>query len=146
MSEHTCRIFTKLFERDEAHHDLFQNRETGDVLRYCDLPPGALYEDRYPDHPTYVPNPHRPDDKTWTVKLPCGTPWMMDCRASSGGYWTRTGEAPNLSMSPSIHITTTRYVYDDPTDENKPTGQSTVTVYHGYLTNGKLTSTPDSPC
>lgn len=146
MSEHQCKIFTKLHEKRD-YHDLFRDAETGQVLTYTELPPGALYEDIYPEQAGYGVSSNRPDDKTWTVKLPCGTPWFIDRQASNGGgYWTRQGEAPAFTVSPSIHITTTRFLYNDPSDENKPTGKTTATVYHGWLTGGKLISTADSPC
>jgi hypothetical protein len=50
--------------------------------------------------------------------------WTIDGLASSGGRWTRTGEAPNFTVTPSI----------------------LTPKYHGYLTAGVLTdSLPDRP-
>lgn len=144
MSEHRCIIVTKLFEKRD-YEDLFRMPD-GEVVPYSQLPPGALYEDRYPDHPNYAVNPKLPDGKTWTVKLPCGTPWFIDRQASkSGGFWTRQGEAPDFTIGPSIHITVSvpQYGPDDKGDE--VTHHVNKTVYHGFLTGGVLRSTVDSP-
>lgn len=143
MSEHICRIVVR--DGEDDGQPMFRIPETGERLRYAQLPAGALYEDTYPDHDKYRPNPAG-DGHTWTVKLPCGTRWRIDAPSSDGGYWTRQGVAPAFTVSPSIHITTTRYTFDDPADPDRVTGQGTVTVYHGHLLAGKLVGTQDSPC
>lgn len=46
-----------------------------------------------------------PDGRSWGVVLPPGGQvdvWGIDERASSGGYWTRVGTPPLLSVTPSI--------------------------------------------
>ena len=57
-----------------------------------------------------------PDGQSWAVMTPGGE-WCMDCPSSDGGYWTRTGEAPNFTVTPSIHVPER---------------------YHGWLRNGEL--------
>jgi hypothetical protein len=67
------------------------------------------------------------DGRCWGVVLPPagrGDFWLIDGPAASGERWTRTGEAPVLTVTPSI--LTPRY--------------------HGHLTAGVLTgSLPDHP-
>jgi hypothetical protein len=81
-----------------------------------DFGPGAMY-----DATDWTPDSWRgPDGKCWAVVLPPGGQddfWLIDSEASSGGFWTRTGEAPNLTVSPSIKTHN----------------------YHGFLQNGVLT-------
>jgi hypothetical protein len=43
-----------------------------------------------------------PDGLSLVVKLPDGAEWCMDAPASGGGRWNRTGEAPKVTVSPSI--------------------------------------------
>jgi hypothetical protein len=64
----------------------------------------------------------RPEQPHLRVVCPDGI-FCMDCPESSPPYglWTRTGEAPNITLTPSIFI-------------NKPTG------WHGWLREGKLVS------
>jgi hypothetical protein len=53
-----------------------------------------------------------------SVVCPNGAVWCIDAKASSGGYWSRTGTAPNITVTPSI-------VAGD---------------YHGFLQAGVLTA------
>lgn len=65
-------------------------------------------------------NPAASDDLDVTAVCPDGTHWHIDHRASSGGYWTRTGDPrdpESLTVSPSIQ-----------------TG-----AYHGFLQSGRFT-------
>lgn len=87
--------------------------------------PGALFEvgvgDRTPDNPgtgfsrNFWQNGYgnRP---SYMVVLPCGCPFHMDAATRDGGGWDVTGEAPNLTVTPSI-------------------GHE---HYHGWLANGEL--------
>lgn len=57
------------------------------------------------------------------VKLPDGSEFCIDSRATSGGQfhgdgWTVTGDVPNVTLSPSINI---------------------VGSYHGWIQNGVIT-------
>jgi hypothetical protein len=87
------------------------------------FPPGALIDSAGWD-PRAVPGP---DGRIWSVALPPGGGhdlWCIDAPSSTGGRWTRTGEAPNLTVNPSIL-----------------TGR-----YHGWLHDGMLSdSLPDRP-
>ncbi len=58
-----------------------------------------------------------PDGRSYMVKLPGGHEWLIDGPSSNGGKWTRSGEPPKLTVSPSI----------------------LVPGYHGYLRDGVLT-------
>lgn len=62
-----------------------------------------------------------PDGRCLVVIIPTDVPepWMVDGPASSGGHWSRSGEPPMVTATPSIHAV----------------GRG----YHGYLTNGELT-------
>lgn len=56
----------------------------------------------------------------WAVVLPNRTVWYSGIASSSGAMWTTTGEAPNLTVTPSINDT----------DPNRP--------WHGWIRNGEL--------
>ncbi len=45
---------------------------------------------------------HGPDGRCYILRLPDGHDWIIDGPARSGGGWTRTGEAPQLTARPSI--------------------------------------------
>lgn len=62
------------------------------------------------------------DHECWAVVLPNGGIWYSGLPAVSGAYWTTTGEAPNLTVTPSI----------DDQDPRSP--------WHGWITNGELVS------
>jgi hypothetical protein len=68
-----------------------------------------------------------PDGRALGVVTPPGGNgdlWLIDGPASSGGFWTRTGEPPHLTVTPSILTPN----------------------YHGFLQDGVLTdSLPDRP-
>lgn len=71
---------------------------------FKDLPVGAMYIDW---------------DDLLCVKLPGGPEWIIDRHDRK---WTRTGEPPNVTVTPSINHQG---------------------VYHGWLTNGALTDDVD---
>jgi hypothetical protein len=58
------------------------------------------------------------DGFCWSVILPSGALWELDGKSSKEGegFWTRTGTAPNFTVTPSLHDLS----------------------WHGYLTNGIL--------
>lgn len=74
--------------------------------------PGAMFE-------TYWrPALRKEDGRAISAVCPNGEVWCIDEEASSGGFWERTGEPPNLTVTPSI-------VAGD---------------YHGHLTAGSFTA------
>lgn len=141
MSEVRCYIPEVVGEPKMTSPDFdwlkakYYHPETREVVEWYKLPVGALVCD-----PT-IPGKPGVDGRKWICKTP-GGPWMIDGPAKGGGGWSRTGEAPNLSVTPSIHITVERplAVY---TPGAK--GTRTETCYHGFLTEGVLRSTADSP-
>lgn len=81
--------------------------------------PGAMIRAPWRD------NPGRPP--AWMVFLPNGTSWCTNDRASAAGpgnelgpYWEVTGDAPNLTVHPSINDT----------DPGRP--------WHGWIRDGLL--------
>ena len=95
-----------------------------------EAPAGAMWRATWlePDAPT-SPDPEiheslvdarmdwcGPDHKSYVVRLPDLHDWAIDGPSSQGGKWIRVGEAPNLSVTPSI----------------------LTPKYHGFLTNGEL--------
>lgn len=82
--------------------------------RVMQAPPGALWEC------SWMPSA-APDGKSYCVRTPGGD-WHID-GSYKHGTWTRTGVAPNLTVTPSILIGT------------KADGSW---QYHGWLRDGKL--------
>lgn len=81
-----------------------------------ELPVGAMWDARW------VPDAWRgPDGHSWVVRTPGGD-WFIDSTGKDGGRWTRTGEAPRLTVRPSIMIS----------------GRKRARQYHGWLTDGAL--------
>lgn len=92
--------------------------DTGEVWSTHDLLPGAMFDSFW--HRYFGGIKENPDGLVLAVALPPGggqDVWCIDGPASSGGYWTRQGVPPNITVTPSIL-----------------TGR-----YHGFLTNGVLT-------
>lgn len=64
-----------------------------------DMPAGAMFD---------APELHSvkpwcgPDGKALHVVLPDGTTWHIDGPGNDKGFWTRTGEPPKITASPSI--------------------------------------------
>lgn len=78
-----------------------------------EAPPGAIWE------ATWLGKNYRgPDGRSIVVKLPDGTDWIVDAETAQGGRWTRTGEIPRISVTPSVD-----------------TGR-----YHGFLRDGMITA------
>lgn len=143
MSQFQCYIAKPApTEGEDAlywHDCNYLHPETGAVVDWDKLPPGALIEHGIKD------GRPGPDGKQWVLKLPDGFPWYMGGKSKQDGYWTITGEAPNFTAAPSLHVTCAKIA-----DEEGPNGEDvvigTTTLYHGFLTGGVLSSTPDSPC
>lgn len=74
--------------------------------------PGAMFDT------FWRPELRKEDGLAISVVCPNGEVWCIDEQARSGGFWTRQGTPPNLSVTPSI-------VAGD---------------YHGFLTNGVLSA------
>jgi hypothetical protein len=74
--------------------------------------PGAMFDT------FWRPELRKADGLAISVVCPNGTIWCIDGEATSGGYWERHGEAPKLTVTPSIQA-----------------GD-----YHGFLTDGVLTA------
>jgi hypothetical protein len=118
------------------HERSYFHPETRAIVTWSKLPPGALVE-----HP-YTHGRPGPDGKMWILKCPDGFPWMMNAPSQQGGFWTITGSAPDLTATPSIHVSVDRpNNWEDPSQ-----GHTTHTLYHGFLNAGWLESTSDSPC
>lgn len=74
--------------------------------------PGAMFDTFW--------RPELQKDDGWAISVVCpnSAVWCIDSQATSGGFWTREGTPPNLTVSPSI-------VAGD---------------YHGFLQGGVLTA------
>jgi hypothetical protein len=94
----------------------YRNVATGEViLADPDLPIGAMF---YSNELYDIKRGVGPDGKCLYVVTPGGH-WPVDHPSSDNGPgWTRTGEPPNVTASPSINF---------------------VGRYHGFLQNGVLT-------
>jgi len=60
------------------------------------------------------------DHECWAVVLPNMTIWYSGIASASGSMWTTTGDAPNLTVTPSI----------DDQDPGRP--------WHGFIRDGRL--------
>jgi hypothetical protein len=80
-----------------------------------EAPPGAMvratWYDEYSRHPGGI--------DPWLIALPDGGTWITSSEATDGAYWTVTGTAPDITVSPSIW-------------HNAPSG------WHGWIRNGEL--------
>lgn len=113
-----CACGYQFKPEDEWQHNLTRLywRSDHSAMRCTlrDAPPGAMF---YADWYDWK----GPDGKCLVVVTPAG-PWIVDGPSmnndgSRGNPWTRTGEVPKVTVSPSIHIP----------------GK-----YHGWLRNGIL--------
>lgn len=98
---------------------LMRDDRTGNEYTLRNVPVGAMWHAPwlrpFPEH-NHAGDPKGPI----IVRLPCGWDWNVDGPSKNGGYWTRTGSPPNLTVTPSI----------------------LVPGYHGFLRDGSLTD----PC
>lgn len=74
--------------------------------------PGAMFDT------FWRPELRKEDGLAISVVCPDGAVWCIDDEATSGGFWTREGSAPALTVQPSIQTPD----------------------YHGHLQNGVLTA------
>lgn len=86
--------------------------EQGTEYALRDAPPGAMWHAHWFDDARR--SSRAPDGKNLIVRCPGGFEWWIDGPASNGPGWTRTGEPPQLTCTPSIQTPN----------------------YHGFLTNG----------
>lgn len=81
----------------QMNHELIYVGLDGREYEMHRMPIGAMFENGW--------DRKGPDGKSMTVVLPPGRPydfWNIDGRATGGGYWTRTGAPPDLTVIPSI--------------------------------------------
>lgn len=85
---------------------LYKHSETGEIYTLRNAPAGAMWDATWWNNPAA-------DGITLTVKLPEGTNWMVDGRASNCNCdgtnknhrcWTRSGVVPNVTANPSISV------------------------------------------
>lgn len=82
-----------------------------------DLPPGAMWD------ADWMPEDYRgPEGKAWCVRLPGGDDWLAFGASDDGAKWQVTGQAPALTVHPSIGVPN---------------------VYHGLLQGGVLSEDQD---
>jgi hypothetical protein len=77
---------------------LYRRADTGALTTLRDAPPGAIWEAPWYADAGYV----GPDGRCYVAKLPNGGDWIIDGPSTSGGGWTRTGEAPRFTVTPSV--------------------------------------------
>jgi uncharacterized protein DUF6527 len=87
-------------------------------LRLIECPEGNLYPVLDEDDELKPGDVWRAHE-CWAVVLPNRTVWYSGIPSSSGAKWTTTGEAPNLTVTPSINDQSSR-------------------PWHGWITNGEL--------
>jgi hypothetical protein len=107
-----CELVTK-----EQVEEKYSKRES--------VPIGWMwFANNYPESllsPQYLQT-HKPNRAPIYVELPDG-PFCVDSKVSGGNHgWTVAGEAPNITVSPSIN-----------------SSPGTKDGYHGFLVNGQLT-------
>lgn len=102
---------------------MWRNEEGTEHRHQHEFGPGAMYVATWLGEGDYV----GPDGRSLGVVLPpggVGDHWLIDGPAGNGGHWVRTGEAPVLTVTPSILSPN----------------------YHGFLRGGVLTdSLSDRP-
>ena len=100
MVEYAGQTEPELFEDGGSFSHAQWKLADGTIVQIDGLRPGAMWFD---------------DDCGLCVLLPCKIIWHPD---RSDRTWKRTGDPPNVTITPSINA---------------------VGTYHGYLTNGALT-------
>ena len=103
------------------HEVVYRRADTGEEMDLRNAPPGAMWDAFWlAEMDSY----RGPDGKSLVVKLPNGSEWTIDGPSSQGGHWTRTGEPPNLTATPSI-LSYACAAWPE---------------YHGWLRDGELAS------
>lgn len=99
--------------RQEQIYKSADGRRAGVTYAHQGKPtPGAMFDT------FWRPEIRKEDGLAISVVCPDGAIWCIDGEATGGGFWTREGSPPMLTVQPSIQ-----------------TGD-----YHGHLTNGVLTA------
>lgn len=104
----------------QVHYELLYALPDGTLCTNREMPVGAIWRAEHME--AHWGNPG--DGRCYQVQLPpggLGDQWIIEQPSQSGGHWTRTGEPPDFTCSPSI--LTPRY--------------------HGFLQNGVLTDDLD---
>lgn len=89
---------------------VYRRADTGELVTLRTAPHGAMWRATWME-----PHPTSPDGLAYVVKLPDGTDWLIDGPTydaavnTNGPGWTRSGEAPRLTVRPSILIHRTGY-------------------------------------
>lgn len=97
---------------------VYRNPNTNEILTEYELPPGSLYRAHWHED---IKHWTGPDGFSVMCVLPNKCHWLIDGPSRDSGQqksWSRSGELPRISVSPSIQA-------ED---------------YHGYLTDGVLRS------
>jgi hypothetical protein len=119
-----CRCGYEFLESDQwqlTHSEVYRRRDCGDDMTLFEAPAGAMW---YADWLINVnPSYSGPDGRCLVVKTPGGE-WYPDRLSRQGRPWSRAGDPPDVTASPSILITDV--------DGNE--------TYHGWLRNGRLES------
>lgn len=94
------------FKEDDSwqlFHETIYVDAGGQEYTLRDAPIGAMWRcPWFEDGPAWA----GPDGQCWAVMLPpgrdVGNEWLIDGPSSGGGFWQRTGTAPNITARPSI--------------------------------------------
>lgn len=117
-----CAHCGRVLAQDATHqlaYELLYRAPDGAAYTIRDMPVGAIWRAEHME--AFWGGD---DGRCYQVQLPpggIGNQWIIEQPSQSGGGWTRTGIAPNLTASPSI----------------------LTPQYHGYLTAGLLTDDLD---
>lgn len=114
VCKHCWYIFQPEDQWQLQTEHIYKRTDTGAWGTLRDVPVGAMWNAEW--------MPWKgPDGRSLVVRCPNFQDWLIDHEASGGGHWERTGEPPNITVTPSISIGI---------DPNR---------YHGFLTAGVLT-------
>lgn len=95
---------------------IYRRVDTGEEMVLAEAPVGAMWR-----APWFEPQWVGPDGHCYVLMTPARE-WVIDGPSTNGGGWTRTGEAPRFTVTPSI-------------GQQAPDGSW---LYHGFLTDGVL--------
>ena len=113
--EHCGYSFLDTDEWQRNNHRMYRRADgTGGLTVLGQAPVGSMW---YASWLKGLQGFRSPDGNILIVRTPGGD-WVVDGPSTNGGGWTRTGIAPNVSVTPSIVIGS----------------------YHGFLTGGVLRS------